>query len=140
MKSEKLNENSMLKYLLYEDIDNGKIGNITTKFMGYLLSFSRIELEDLESLLMEKLQASVEIEQLDYTVIDSINILNQLIDDFLKKENNFYDRIKNFASESKVDFEYDEITQVFESIIELIDKITKIKEKLKKWRFQMPWV
>ena len=132
MKSEKLNENSMLKYLLYEDIDNGKIGNITTKFMGYLLSFSRIELEDLESLLMEKLQASVEIEQLDYTVIDSINILNQLIDDFLKKENNFYDRIKNFASESKVDFEYDEITQVFESIIELIDKITKIKEKLKK--------
>lgn len=132
MKSEKLNENSMLKYLLYEDIDNGKIGNITTKFMGYLLSFSRIELEDLESLLMEKLQASVEIEQLDYTVIDSINILNQLIDDFLKKENNFYDQIKNFASESKVDFEYDEITQVFESIIEMIDKITKIKEKLKK--------
>ena len=132
MKSAKLNENSMLKYLLYEDIDNGKIGNITTKFMGYLLSFSRIELEDLESLLMEKLQASVEIEQLDYTVIDSIHILNQLIDDFLKKENDFYNQVKNFASESNVDFEYDEITQVFESTIELIDKITKIKEKLKK--------
>lgn len=132
MKSAKLNENSMLKYLLYEDIDNGKIGNITTKLMGYILSFSRIELEDLESLLMEKLQASVVNEQLDYTVIDSIHILNQLIDDFLKKENNFYDQIKNFASESNVDFEYDEITQVFESTIELIDKITKIKEKLKK--------
>ena len=42
MQDEKLSTNRDLKYFLYEEINNGEVGDITTKFVGYLLSFVRI--------------------------------------------------------------------------------------------------
>ena len=126
MQDEKLSTNRDLKYFLYEEINNGEVGDITTKFVGYLLSFVRIELETLENQLISKNKTASKNDEVDYQVIDWLNQLNSVIESFLRTENLYYDEITNFTEKQRIEYDYGEIKKLFNYILELIDRIKKI--------------
>ncbi|WP_370835516.1 hypothetical protein [Faecalibacillus intestinalis] len=126
MQDEKLSTNRDLKYFLYEEINNGEVGDITTKFVGYLLSFVRIELETLENQLISKNKTASKNDEVDYQVIDLLNQLNSVIESFLRTENLYYDEITNFTEKQRIEYDYGEIKKLFNYILELIDRIKKI--------------
>ncbi|WP_270832805.1 hypothetical protein [Faecalibacillus intestinalis] len=121
-----LRKNSDLKYLLYEEINDGKIGDITTRCMAYLLSFMRIELESVENQFISDFNAAKNNEFIDYELVSSLNKLKYLIDDFLKIEDRYYDEISDFVNKESAYFEYDEMKSLFNYIVEFIDKIKKL--------------
>ena len=121
-----LRKNSDLKYLLYEEISDGKIGDITTRCMAYLLSFMRIELESVENQFISDFNAAKNNEFIDYELVSSLNKLKYLIDDFLKIEDRYYDEISDFVNKESAYFEYDEMKSLFNYIVEFIDKIKKL--------------
>ena len=126
MQDEKLSTNRDLNYFLYEEINNGEVGDITTKFVGYLLSFVRIELETLENQLISKNKTASKNDEVDYQVIDLLNQLNSVIESFLRTENLYYDEITNFTEKQRIEYDYGEIKKLFNYILELIDRIKKI--------------
>lgn len=126
MQDEKLSTNRDLKYFLYEEINNGEVGDITTKFVGYLLSFVRIELETLENQLISKNKIISMNDEVDYQVIDLLNQLNSVIESFLRTENLYYDEITNFTEKQRIEYDYGEIKKLFNYILEMIDRIKKI--------------
>lgn len=130
MQDEKLSTNRDLKYFLYEEINNGEVGDITTKFVGYLLSFVRIELETSENQLISKNKTASKNDEVDYQVIDLLNQLNSVIESFLRTENLYYDEITNFTEKQRIEYDYGEIKKLFNYILELIDRIKKINSYL----------